>query len=114
MLEKKHRACLAIKIQALVGADGVVRFSEIYPFAALILRSAVVLTLRGICNMAETWQEGFPSQFLTFQHLHSGEFSTGEVWLTGLDLCVNDAYVLNQKIWLKHVWFLLCWQFFVH
>jgi hypothetical protein len=58
MLEKKHRACLAIKIQALVGADGVVRFSEMYPFAALILRSAVVLTLRGICNMAETWQEG--------------------------------------------------------
>ncbi len=64
--------------------------------------------------MAETWQKGFPSQFLTFQHLHSGEFSTGEVWHTGLDLCVNDAYVLNQKIWLKHVWFLLRWQFLVH
>jgi hypothetical protein len=28
MLEKKHRVCLAIKIQALVGADGVVRISE--------------------------------------------------------------------------------------
>jgi hypothetical protein len=27
---------------------------------------------------------------------------------------VNDAYVLNQKIWLKHVWFLLRWQFLVH
>jgi hypothetical protein len=68
MLGKKHRACLAIKIQALVGADGVVRISEIYPFAALILRSAVVLTLRGICNMAERFSHTIP------------HFSTSSQW----------------------------------